>query len=944
MVRLEELRGAVTEDRIEAGLRLGGHRELVGELRELVAMHPLRERLLAQLMRALCGSGRQSEALEAYEEARGSPAQELGVDPGPELAAVHLAVLRGEAGSAAIVVSRETDPSAVSRETAPSRGSRETAVAPQGLPAQLSSFVGRAEELARIGGLLGGGARLVTLVGPGGAGKTRLAVEAAGRYEGEVCFVDLSAVDDGGEVPQALLGALGIREARLIPPSGPGRTPDPVARLCAALADRPLLLVLDNCEHVIVETAALVACLGRSCTQVKILATSREALRISGEMLCLVQPLPLPPSGTPAELTAGFPVLRLFAERAAAVRSDFDLGADLEAVLEICQALDGLPLAIELAAARLRSLSAAEIAGRLGADQRFRLLSRGSRTAQPRQQTLRGVVDWNWDLLPAPEQAVLRRASVFAGGWTLDAVEAVCADGARATGAAGIHADDVLELTESLVDKSLVVARPADGGGTRYRLLETIRAYAAERLGESGETARLRRAHAAYFLGLAVTAEPHLRRVGQLQWLRRLAADHDNLHTALRRSAADADSATGLRLTAALSTYWMLRGLRYEGAQSALQLLEHIGPAAPDGLGEEYVLTVVAAASATPDREELTAHLAAARAAFDELFAAPRRYPALVVLWAPFAGVPDRETYERYRAGFELVDNGPWYLALMHVGEGFQRWWVDAQAEESEREFTEALTVFRGLGDRWGMAMALTQLAWLADFRSDIPRAIDEALALDAALDATESIAELLCQRGECHTRAGDHEAAHADLQQATELARRAGAPEYLARAHMALGESARLRGDLTEARRLCELALEESSAGWFSGRGTRSSVLLALGRICAAEGRPGQSRAYYRQAFRPEHDARNLPFAAATAEAFAGLALIEGDPVGAAELLGTVRVLRGMDVLPGPDGARVTVAARAALGDQPYKAAYARGAALGLEQALQALAGAGTG
>jgi DNA-binding SARP family transcriptional activator len=214
MVRLEELRGVVTEDRIEAGLRLGGYRELVGELRELVAMHPLRERLRAQLMRALYGSGRQSEALEVYEEARGSLAGELGVDPGPELAAAHLAVLRGEAGSAAVVGSRETGPSAVSRETAPSRDSRETAAAPQGLPAQLSSFVGRAEELARIGGLLGGGARLVTLDGPGGVGRTRLAVEAAGQYEGEVCFVDLSAVDsavdDGEEVSLALLGALGM--------------------------------------------------------------------------------------------------------------------------------------------------------------------------------------------------------------------------------------------------------------------------------------------------------------------------------------------------------------------------------------------------------------------------------------------------------------------------------------------------------------------------------------------------------------------------------------------------------------------------------------------------------------------------------------------------------------------------------------------------------------
>ncbi|MDX6346289.1 MAG: hypothetical protein QOF84_1079 [Streptomyces sp.] len=912
VTRLEELRIAAVEDRIAADLELDAHRhlELVAELRELVAQYPLRERLRAQLMRALYSCGRQSEALRVYEEARRELAESLGADPGAELAGAHLAVLRGEHAG-------------VSRETSAVRHTH----AAHTLPARLTSFVGRDEELARIGSLLGE-ARLITLIGPGGAGKTRTAIEAADRYPGEACFVDLSALTDGGDVPQAVAGVLGLREAGLLPPSGGGRdggAPDPLARLTAALADRDLLLVLDNCEHLVTAAARFAAALLSACGAVRVLATSREALGITGETLCPLAPLP----GTTAA--------QLFAERAAAVRPDFDPAGETEAVRAICAALDGMPLAIELAAARLRSLTAGEIAERLGRDDRFRLLSRGSRIAQPRQQTLRGVVDWSWDLLTDDERAVLRRASVFAGGWTLAAAEEVCADGDV------IDQGDVLDLIDSLVDKSLVVAyRPDSGEGFRYRLLETIRAYGAERLAEASEAEALRIAHAEYFIGLALTADQYMRRAEQVHWLRVLAVDHDNLHAVLRRAVAADDTARALRVIAALSSYWLLRGVRYEGAAPARQVLAAIGSKAPEGREEEYALCVLAAVSDLPDPAEYADHVAAATAILDRLGRISRRYPVLTVIWAPFAGVPEDSA-----AGDELLDaflaaeDHPWFRALARVGAGFQKWLVEVDADAAEREVGEALASFRELGDRWGIMTSLSVLSDISGHRGDLARAIDltdEALALATELEALQDMAELLSQRAGFGVRAGHHESARADGLRAAELARRAGTPEFAARAHLGLAESARLRGDLPEARRLCERALTECPAGYFSSNSTRAAVLGGLIRIAVAQGDAARARTYYPEAVSLDH-ARYMPLAGAVAaETFAGLALLEGDPQRAAELLGMCRALRERDPLSDPDALRTADGARAALGEAAYEAAFARGAELGREQALQAL------
>lgn len=915
VTRLEELRIAALEDRIAAELTLDAHRhlELVAELRELVTEYPLRERLRAQLMRALASCGRQTEALQVYEQARRELAESLGTDPGTELVQAHLAVLRGDppAGGGAGAVSRET--SAV-RHT-------------HTLPAQLTSFVGRDEELAWIGSLLAG-ARLVTLIGPGGAGKTRTAVEAAAGCPGEACFVDLSGLTDGGDVPQTVAAALGLREFGLLTPATGARdsaAPEPLARLAAALADRQLLLVLDNCEHLVADAARFAAGLLSACAAVRILATSREALGITGEKLCPLAPLP------------GVSAAQLFAERAAAVRPDFDPAAETEAVRAICTALDGMPLAIELAAARLRSLSATEIATRLGADDRFRLLSRGSRTAQPRQATLRGVVDWSWDLLPDEERAVLRRASVFAGGWTLAAAESVCSDGEV------IDPGDVLDLIDSLVDKSLVVAYHPDGGHQlRYRLLETIRAYSAERLAAAGEAESLRRAHAEYFIGLAMTADPFMRRAEQVHWLQVLGADHDNLHAVLRRAVAAGDTTRALRVIAALSSYWLLRGVRYEGAAPARQVLAAIGPKAPEGRDEEYALCVLAAVSDLPDPAALADHVAVATTILDGLGRISRTYPSLTVLWAPFAGVPeDTEASDRLLTAFLAVEDHPWLRALARIGASFQKWLVEVDAESTERECSAALDTFRELGDRWGMITSLSLLSEVADYRGDLIRAIDltdEALTLATELDALQDMAELLSQRAGFSVRAGRYESVRADGLRAAELAHRAGAPEFAARAHLGLAEAARLQGDLPQARRLCEQALAECPAGYYSSNSTRVAVLGALIRIAVAQGDAAGARVYYPEAVALDH-ARFLPLAGAVAaETFAGLALLEGDPQRAAELLGTCRALRDGGIVSDPDALRTAEATRAALGDAAYEAAFGRGAALGKDQALRAL------
>ncbi|MEU8160538.1 BTAD domain-containing putative transcriptional regulator [Micromonospora parva] len=788
--RLDELRLAAVEDRVEADLALGADGALIAELREFVVAHPLRERARGQLMRALAAVGRPAEALAEFEDARQILAEQLGVDPSAGLAAIHLAVLRGaERGSAQPV-----------------------------LPGQLTTFVGREEELKRVGELLGE-RRLVTLTGPGGAGKTRLAIEAAGHVDGEVRFVELAGLADGADVPQAVLSALGLRDAGLRASAEPGR--HPTDRLVEALAERRLLLVLDNCEHVIADAARLAARLLGACPTLRVLATSREPLGLAGEALCPLSGLTVPPPGASALDADEYAAVRLFAERATDVAPDFTVtAANVDTVLRICRTLDGLPLAIELAAARLRALPVAEVAARL--DDRFRLLSMGSRAASPRHRTLRAVVEWSWDLLGDAERRLARRLTVFAGGATLEAAERVC----------GLPGGEFVDALTGLVDKSFV-----EMSGGRYRMLETVRAFCAERLADAGEADDLRRAHTAYFLEFAWTASDHLRRAEQLHWLRLLDAERDNLHAALRRATAAGDASDAAGMVAALSFYWWLRGMRGEGARLAADVLGVLGPEAPAGLREEYTLCVYnASLGGSGPLDSLTTQRSVIRS-LDR----PPRQPFLLYLSGISAGPPSggsEHVNELMRELRRLVGSDVWINALGAMGSGSAQMW-SGRWDQAATALETALDGFRQAGDRWGSMITLGVLGELAAWRDDPEAAgahMAQAMRLAEELESTVDRADMLRTRGEIRLRAGDLGAAGDDLAAALLLAQRSGAPEFVSGARLGLAQVARLRGDLAEARRFCEAALTGGLTGWYVGDATRTEIMFVLEQITEAE------------------------------------------------------------------------------------------------------------
>ncbi|MEV4354172.1 BTAD domain-containing putative transcriptional regulator [Nonomuraea sp. NPDC049625] len=788
---LAELRLAATEDRVQADLDLGRHRELVAELSQLAAAHPLRERLRALLMRALYGSGRQAEALTVYDEARKILDEELGVEPGAELAAAHLAVLRADPALGA---------------PAP-----DTAPAPrrQGLRAQLTSFVGRAEEIEQVAARLRTN-RLVTLIGPGGAGKTRLATEAADQEPGDVCFVELAPVSEDAGVPGAVLSALDIRDA---PPTPDRLTVDPATRLVTALAGRRLLLVLDNCEHVVAATADLADLLLASCPELRVLVTGREALGITGESILPVAPLRLPPPETGSPLD--YPAVRLFADRAAAVRPGFAVDAgNAAAVVRICRALDGLPLAIELAAARLRTLPVADVAARL--DDRFRLLTRGSRTALPRHQTLHAVVAWSWDLLDESEQRLARRLSVFVGGARPEAAEQVC----------GLPEDVLFSLAE----KSLV-----EFVGGRFRMLETIRAFCAERLVESGEAESISEAHARYCLDLVMTADPLLRTAEQLEWLVRLDEESDELDAAIRWATASGQPELGLRLLANCGCYWWMRGNRITSAHLAADLMAALGFRHPPGMEEEYVMCVLIRAWTGGIDEELRARLAEARQLLPT-YNLPMRVEFLSMLLSAYTGPPG-EYDEVYTALTSRADElQPWQEALSYGGVAFLLQSV-GRAAEALVNFERSLAAFKAIGERWGMVMTLSGLGALYQEKGDFTTAIalaDEALAVATELGAETEIAEALCRRGDARLNQADATGARADYLRAAEMSRRNGSTETMAWARLGLGQVALFQGDLDEARALLVQARDEVPNDWYTAEETRARITAALDEVHA--------------------------------------------------------------------------------------------------------------
>ncbi len=557
--RLVELRRAGEDLLADGRLGLGEHAGLVGDLERAVAAEPLRERRWAQLMVALYRSGRQADALRAYQRLRSVLGDELGLEPSEETRALEAAILAHDRaldlpGTEPNARSLHS-PSGAGPPQEPVKPSKPTAPSPFGgappelsnLPVWLSSFVGRHRETAEVERLVEGH-RLVTVTGVGGAGKTRLAVAVAARlvatFAGGVWFVDLGPLPDADLVAGAVSTTVGIGQQA-------GRKP--IELLVEVLADRTALIVMDSCEHLIASCAALAHVIHRRSRRVHVLTTSREPLGIDGEQVYRLPPLSLPPEGARnLEDLEGCDAVELLVQRARAHDSAFALDKSIAAAVgSLCRTLDGVPLAIELAAARLASMSVADLDHRL--DQRFGLLTAGSRTALPRQQTLQATLDWSFDLLSPAEQTVVGRLSVFVGSFGLDAAEAVGATG-------HIETFEVVDLVASLVNKSLLVAERTLGS-LRYRMLETVRQYAAARTAD-GDGPPAKQAHAAFYLTLAETAAPELTGPHQGAWLKRLDLEWDNLRSALAFVATQPDrTAEVLRFGVALQRFFITREL-----------------------------------------------------------------------------------------------------------------------------------------------------------------------------------------------------------------------------------------------------------------------------------------------------------------------------------------------------------------------------------------------
>ncbi|WEH33081.1 BTAD domain-containing putative transcriptional regulator [Streptomyces sp. AM 4-1-1] len=672
-------------------------------------------------------------------------------------------------------------------------------VPPRGnLRARLTSFVGREADIRTLGNDLTR-ARLVTLLGPGGAGKTRLSQEVAETVATDwpdgVWMAELAPVDDPKNVPEAVLTALGARETVLRAAgaeelrAAEPHAGDPLRRLAEYCARRRMLLLLDNCEHVIAAAAELVDHLLGHCPGLTILATSREPLGVPGEFVRPVNPLPDPVA------------LRLLADRGAAANPGFRIDADPDtaaASAEICHRLDGLPLAIELAAARLRMLGPRQIAERL--DDRFRLLTSGSRTVLPRQQTLRAVVDWSWDLLDEAERTVLRRLSVFAGGCALAAAEEVCADtpaappnhpappsggspaGYPASAAAAVPRPspttvgprDVAALLGSLVDKSLVIAAPLTDGEMRYRLLETVGEYAAERLEEAGERAAVERRHLVHYRELARTTDPELRGGGQRTALDRFQREYENLRTALRHAVAARDEQEALVLVLSLAWYWQMRDLRTDARQWSAAVGE-LGPDpfAPPGRRAPWLDERCTAAPPPMVPEQL-----------EEARRGVRLIQAVSLDHANDDWTRDEnlarlriiaDTYEPGQPQTCRTPGSLWFFAVLLTGE----------VDELRELLDATVRACRELGYAWELAAALQTRAnvmanrpeWAGEARADA----DESLEIFVRLGDVWGAAESLSSRGEANERRGDYDGAAADFLAAIGYAEQLGAQSQVA-------------------------------------------------------------------------------------------------------------------------------------------------------------------
>ncbi|MDG4810508.1 BTAD domain-containing putative transcriptional regulator [Micromonospora sp. WMMD1120] len=861
VARLTEQRLVVQERLAAARLARGEHDLVVADLAELVARHPLREGLREVQLRALYAAGRQSEALDSYAELRELLAEELGLDPGPELVALHRRILEQDAGLS-------PPPKATTLR--------------DNLPPPLDELVGRAEALAELRALPPR-QRLVTLVGPGGVGKTRLATETARAqsFPDGVHLVELAPLPAGdARVAEHVLGALGVHE-------GGGRDLSPTDRVVAALRHRHLLLVLDNCEHVVEPVAALVARLLRDAPDVRVLATSREPLGLTGELLWEVPPLSVPDD---ADLDAvrRSAAARLFVARAAARQRGFRLDArTAPAVAQLCRRLDGLPLALELAATRVRALGVRGVVDRL--DDRFQLLSTAQRDLPARQRTLTAVIGWSWDLLDEPERQVLARLAVFPDGCAPEAAEEVC------------RTD--LDVLARLVDRSLVVLDDS-GAAPRYRLLESVAAFCLERLRDADE---VRARHAAHYTRLAETADAGLRGADQRRWLARLDTETGNLRSALAHGG-------GLRLAVALSWYWFLRG-RLTEARRAL---------------------------AVPGAPEQEARAAAWRVGFA---LAQGETIAPDEVRAAVAATPD--SHAAWFAANAVIENGDLALAAELLPTATTDRWTEAAVLTSlahiahangdqtalERTATRSAALFADLGDRWGQLRATEWVAGLADMRGEHERAVAlhrEGLRWAEELALWPQVCAELSWLAWLAVQTRDYAQGRELAERAYGLAVEQGSPGALIFAEMSLGLAARRDGKLdlavTHLTHLADLGRGESRPALYL-----PMILVELGYAVELGGDPDAALALHIEAFDTAEAIATTRDAVGPLE---GMAAAVRSPEVAARLLGAAAAARLAARSPAApaerdDIDRVTARLRAELGQERLDALVAEGATL---------------